>query len=584
MLPETRSVWRAARAQARRYHKEEDGSLIIFSLFLFIVMIMFGGIAVDLMLYENRRTHIQNATDRAVLAAANLNQSVSAKTVVQDYLAKAGITISQDQVVVTEIMAGDVVTGRQVSVSITGGFDTLLMDMVGVDSLPYGSGSEAVESFKDVEVSLILDVSGSMGWGTKLGDMQSAAKDFLDQVLEGAEDDRVSVSLVPYSTQVSAGEALLDELVTKHNHDYSHCLNFEEADFETTAIQRFNQAVDSDGILVFETDAEGNVVLGDEGQPIPVMDTNNPIGLSQTAHFDPWRNWRYGISLRNVVCRYDADFHINPWSNDLTDLKQQIDGFTASGNTSIDVAIKWGAALLDPSMRDVLNELKDDPSYGIDNAFGPRPHEYDGEGESVLKFIVVMTDGINTTQYALKDPFKEGMSPYHMEGDGDILVRGEVDLDENGIDYVEPGNKDGNGGSYEQWYNLRHRSWKNSPVLPNVQLSWLDAWANMNMSRRAYGAYHQTSDSDDYYDALYNPRDNVNAAEKDSRMAAICTAAKEQNIIIYSIGFEVTDHSANVMRDCASTPDHFYRVIGGDEIEYAFDSIAGQINQLRLSQ
>ena len=87
----------------RRYHKDEDGSLIIFSLFIFIVMLMFGGIAVDLMLYENRRTHIQNSTDRAVLAAANLNQTVDPKVVVQDYLAKVGIHVDQDDVDVYEV-------------------------------------------------------------------------------------------------------------------------------------------------------------------------------------------------------------------------------------------------------------------------------------------------------------------------------------------------------------------------------------------------------------------------------------------------------------------------------------------------
>ena len=100
------------------------------------------------------------------------------------------------------------VTGRQVSVNVTGGFDTILMHLVGVDSLPYNASSEAEESVNDVEVSLILDVSGSMGSGTKMDDMQDAAKKFLDEILAGAEDDRVSVSLVPYSTQVSAGAPL----------------------------------------------------------------------------------------------------------------------------------------------------------------------------------------------------------------------------------------------------------------------------------------------------------------------------------------------------------------------------------------
>ena len=601
MLLRTRSVWYSAKQQARRYHKKEDGSLIVFSLFLFIVMLMFGGIAVDLMLYENRRTHIQNSTDRAVLAAANLNQTVDPKMVVQDYLAKVGVPISTDDVDVFEVGTAPVITGRQVAVNVTGGFDTILMHLVGVESLPYNASSEAEESVNDIEVSLILDVSGSMGWGTKMSDMQGAAKTFLENILAGAEDDRVSVSLVPYSTQVSAGADLLAEINTTHNHNHSHCVNFEERDFNTTEIHRFNQAVDGDGNGVWtqHLDANGDPVMSmddveedgvseymmdeDNGVQISVPDYSSPVTLSQTAHFDPWRSYRNGMSLLYPVCRNDADFHIDPWSNNLSNLKLQIDGFTANGNTSIDVAMKWGTALLDPSMRPALNNLIGEAGNDIDASFFPRPHDYDYEDS--LKFIVVMTDGINTTQYKLKDPYKEGMSPYIMESDGDILVQGEIALDNNGIDYEEPGNRDGNGGSNEAWYNVSDKNWKNTPSNPVTQLSWLDAWANMTMARRAYGAYHQSDpyDADYFYDALYDPRESIDASTKDDQMAAICSAAKARGIVVFSIGFEVTDHSADVMRACASTPNHFYRVEGLD-IAYAFSSIANQINQLKLTQ
>ena len=131
----------------------------------------------------------------------------------------------------------------------------------------------------------------------------------------------------------------------------------------------------------------------------------------------------------------------------------------------------------------------------------------------------------------------------------------------------------------------RARDWQNSLSSPNAQLSWIDAWANMSMARRAYGAYHNRTpyNSNYFYDALYDPRDQINASTKDDQMDAICSAAKAQGIVVFSIGFEVTDHSADVMRDCASTPNHFYRVEGLD-IEYAFASIANQINQLKLTQ
>jgi len=69
----------------------------------------------------------------------------------------------------------------------------------------------------------------------------------------------------------------------------------------------------------------------------------------------------------------------------------------------------------------------------------------------------------------------------------------------------------------------------------------------------------------------------------DSLLSNVCNAAKDKNIVIWSIGFEVSDHGANVMRDCASSPSHFFRV-EGVEIRDAFSAIARQINQLRLTQ
>jgi len=569
----------------------------MFSLFIFLAMIMFGGIAVDLMLYENRRTHVQNSTDRAVLAAANLDQKVDSKEVVVDYLAKVGISISEDDVSVNEISSGGLVTGRQVAVNVAGGFDTLLMNLVGVETLPFNALSEAEESVRDIEVSLVLDISGSMGANNKLENMQSAANEFLDDILETADDDRVSVSVVPYSTQVSVGPKLLAELNTEHNHNYSHCVNFAEEDFDTTALQRTRLQLDLGGNPVFELDANGVPIIDDDGAPIAVYEQ---IPLSQTASFDPWRSYSGGrneMQLRFPVCRFDGDdLDITPWSNNVTALKNQINGLTANGNTSIDVAMKWGTALLDPSLNGVLNNLISDPDVEIDAEFFARPHPH--EFEDALKFIVVMTDGINTTQYELEDRYKEGQSPYIIESDGDVLVAEELDpRDVIGPDhvtnaagelaqsFVEPGNRDGSGGSNEAFYNVSLKNWKNTPSQPVQQLSWLDAWHRMPVSRRAFAIYHQGSPlrADHFYDALEEPVKEIDADMKNARLARICQAAKDQGIVVFSIGFEVTDASAAIMSNCASTQNHFYRVEGLD-IETAFVSIANQINQLKLTQ
>ncbi|MEC9102176.1 MAG: hypothetical protein VX878_00040, partial [Pseudomonadota bacterium] len=62
----------------------------------------------------------------------------------------------------------------------------------------------------------------------------------------------------------------------------------------------------------------------------------------------------------------------------------------------------------------------------------------------------------------------------------------------------------------------------------------------------------------------------------------ICDAAKNNGILIYSIGFEISNTSAQAMEDCASSPSHFYRVEGVN-ISDAFSSIARQLVQLRLT-
>ena len=556
------------RSSMDRFKKDEEGSLIIFSIFIFVTMIIFGGIAVDLMLYENRRTHVQNSTDRAVLAAANIKQTVPAKEVVKDYLAKVGIAVDDDDIDVQQIGTLPVITGRQVSVKVDLDSPTILMNMIGIDSLPYGSFSEAEQSVNDVEVSLVLDISGSMGAGSKMSNMQKAAREFVEGVLEGAEDNRVSVSLVPYSTQVSAGPELLAQLTTKHDHDFSHCVNFVEEDFSTTAIQRIRPKVDGDGNLV--QDGDGN----------PVME---PVPLSQTASFDPFSG--YGQrSLRYPICRDQSYVDILPWSNDVSDLTNQINALTPSGNTSIDVAMKWGTALLDPSMNPHLQNISDDESSSltIDPEFvvRPRPHTY----PDVLKFIVLMTDGINTTQYELRDEDKEGMSDvYWRYSDHWIKVGNNFwNMDDRCWHYQYTGENSCNGNRRPE---EEHR------------LTKLEMWNDMTLAWRAYnGFYRRTWDASDYYEqigAIYSydgPRQPIYARSsnqfadtKDKRLSSICTQAKNAGIVVFTIGFEVTDESADIMEACASSDQHFYRV-NGEDIQYAFASIKNQINQLKLTQ
>ena len=550
-------------AGCRGFVRAETGSMTVFAMSMLIMMLFIGGIAVDVMRYENARTIMQNAMDRGALAAADLDQTEDSQTVAEDYIAKAGLPDENYDVQVEEEFIGDTLVGRRVSATANYDVDTLFMHMLGIEELPIAAASAAEEGINDIEISLVLDVSGSMGANNKLENMQDAAEDFIDTVFGNSVDGRIMLSVVPYSSQVNIGETLFDELTTQHDHDYSYCVDFPGNSYSTAAVD-------------------------------PVNDT-----LSQAGHFDPWTRYDSGVTPRNRVCRTDSEFEVTPWSRNTTALKNQINALEASGNTSIDIAMKWGVALLDPAMQPVLTDLTLGSSPAVDPVFVGRPAAYNNSNS--IKIAVVMTDGINTTEYRLNDAFKRGNSGTWYDPDS---RRYSLPLEE----YRDT---DGDNDWWEDWWYARNygegsygRYWIDNAYDVNddndgrpegpydqvnkndaaFQLTWPQLWNQMSLSHRAYEHfYRQYGNSNHYYNNLYAPYSTVDDATKDDRLDRICTAAKSRGIIVFSVGFEVTDDSAAVMRSCASSPSHFYRVEGID-ISIAFASIANQINQLKLTQ
>ena len=84
------------------FKEEENGSLVIFAVFMVLMILTMAGIGIDLMRSERDRTVLQHTLDRAVLAAADLDQEQAPAKVVNDYFAAAGLedflsSVSVDQ-------------------------------------------------------------------------------------------------------------------------------------------------------------------------------------------------------------------------------------------------------------------------------------------------------------------------------------------------------------------------------------------------------------------------------------------------------------------------------------------------------
>jgi Flp pilus assembly protein TadG len=453
----------------KHFARKEDGAMTLFAIFMFLMMLLVGGLSVDLMRNEMERTRTQNTIDRAVLAAADLDQTLDPDSVVRDYFAKAGVSDHLSSVVVSEGL-----NFRTVKATAKAETSTQFMSFLGVDSLTSPALSGAEERISNVEISMVLDISGSMGRNSRMSNLRTAAKEFVDQVIRTETDDLISVSLVPYTAQTNAGEAIFDELNITKLHDYSHCVDFEQSDFDSAGLD-LNKSYD------------------------------------QMQHFEASYTNYNGAAVNNPGCPKRSYEEIVPLSQDKASLHATIDNYTARANTAINLGMKWGVALLDPSFQPITQTLSQQGE--IDTVFADRPSSY--TDDETLKTLVLMTDGVNVNTIRIQPRY-----------------------------YNSP-------SEYVHWnYNSLYR------------------YLDRNVSSYRWNDWRYTK---------------YTSSQANTMLANICSAAKDKGIVIWSVGFEVSDASADIMRSCASSPSHFFRV-EGVEITEAFKAIASQINQLRLIQ
>lgn len=579
-----------AKNRLRHFAADQSGNMSYVAIAGSLVMLVFGGIGVDMMHAELKRNKVQNTLDRAVLAAANIDNEMDPTFVVNDYFRAMNMADTLSSV---EVQQG--INSKRVTASGETTIPSNFMSLIGVDTLAAAGRARAENAGALMEISLVLDISGSMS-GQKIEQLKTAAKSFVDMVLgEGGAESNVTISIVPYNATVNLGDSFSQYFRLEGLHDYSHCAWFNAADFDTTEI-------------------DPNATLG------------------QISHFDLYGNGQGAPELSSPWCYTGETAAIVPHSSDPDVLKARIDAFQAQGNTAIDLGMKWGLALLDPTMRPVMEDMNRDGL--VPDVAAIRPAAY--EDNQTMKFVIVMTDGENTQQYDLKGHNKSGMSdvwiddrgtpdtgddrysirlnsstffwphlssyqnpyrsgPYSHVTGGAVSVLGDVVTDPRlatalgrtlaSLAPPTPGNAswdDGICGDDADDYNGGVCREPIPRRLSNAELN-----GRIKTTARANNWYWRMYQDrrisySTYQNAYYAWETKVNASQADDRLSTVCGAARSNGVVIYSIGVEAPSRGLQAMRDCASSPSHYFDV-SGDELEETFNSIATILTQLRLT-
>jgi Flp pilus assembly protein TadG len=552
----------ACSRMTKRFCSDEDGNIAMFSVMLFSLMVMVGGLAVDLMRMENTRSTLQQTLDRCVLAAATIRQTLDPEVVCRDYVEKAGLSDYLQDVQVTQTEGS-----RVVLATARGDQDNIFAPLIGHDTFPIPASSSATQTVSDIEIVLVLDVSGSMS-GAKLASLKDAASGFIDKVTANNQDNRVSIAIVPYNAQVNMPDYLISKYnavgpVTAAN---ANCLEFTPAMFavpgisQTAAIPR----------AVYADPASGTT----GGTAYTSFDATGDTGANNAFQYCNPRNGNAatGAMTQNLIM---------PPTSDAAALKARINALYAGGNTSITLGMKWGLNMVDPGTRPVFAQLASEDV--MEDRFSDRPFDYDEE--DVMKVIVLMTDGEHVS-HKITAPAYRGVTAdtgIFRGTDGNYSIRHVT-----GRPAIAGGN--------EYWVPHRNE-WRAGPWTGDVantgvavEQSWAGIWQNQRTSwvarqlfARALGTSSTTRTN--IYNGMMDNFVDVYAGVTDMNMSLqqSCNLARANDVVVYGIAFEAPENGQTQIRNCSSTIAQYYQS-DDSTLSAAFDSIALQISQLRLTQ
>ncbi len=617
--------------------------MAIIMIFTFLAMIIFGGIAVDVMRFETRRVAMQQTLDRAALAAAGLPEekdSTKVRTpteIANDWFNKAGLGADLNMVTYsTPVVTALSVPGkREVEISASVTSQNYFMGLFSNRDFLQGlTSTKAAQGVERIEVMLVLDITGSMnepiGNGkSKLQALKEAAVSFVNIIESKDLKHNVSIGVVPYAAQVNVPAALRAQFTVSNLSSWNgvanagvpdiNCMEFPESGFDTTGVD-LSVAIPM-------------AVVGDSSSGTTTNGTYvNPQGRSNlpcTTIADNTSTAVYEPALNQIMLP----------TKDGEAVKAKINSLVANGNTYIAVGMRWGTALLDQAARPIYTALL--PTGDPKNDMTGRPVN-NGQGDT-RKIIILMTDGEHVTNTHVKDAYKSGLSPIWRGADGRYAIRF---VNPATGTPIRPGSEATGALSCSGWqlanygtreYFVPHlkrnsvrpndgddaegdgstanaavanacdpRAWLSTPSWSGsgtvTQLDWSEVWRYVRVSWVAQQLFVRSgvtgfTDYNTVFNAMAGPylaSAPGNTTRLDQLLQENCLAARNSVVAggagmeIYGIMFDDAPSNRGIaaINGCASLPKttYYYEPKDAGDLTAAFNQIALDISELRLTQ
>ncbi|RYE09433.1 MAG: hypothetical protein EOP22_09140 [Hyphomicrobiales bacterium] len=612
-----------------RFRRDERGVFLPIFAVLAIVLIATSGAVVDFTMTQQARTKAQTALDAAALA-------------LQGEMGKTGITAdilkARAQAILTQQLDDDTIEATVLSATpdlVADKLDlrasivvpTYFVQLVGIETISANLQSEVTRSSNNLEVSLALDITGSMG-GNKITSLISATNTLIDLLVKDQQTPTYSkMAIVPWASGANLG-TYADAIRGAPTEGVNiSAITFTNLTKNIESITRNNP-----GVIKAKTDVTG-LANGDTVRINGVggmTQINGKIGIITNLNTST-RTFNLEVSGTNL-CTTSGCGYSSANSNSgtiqkciLTTCEEVVTTASAHGLDTGDMPYLDNFIA---GMSNVKNKVwtitkltnttyslnGSSPANGIRTSggmsycteYGCRYYRFmNANGTYAAPPFQIN----NCTAERLSETYTDAapstalfMKTYRPSGANCVtptimpLTSDKVALHALANSLPANASTSGHLGLAWGWYMIS----------PNFAYIWPegskpDSYGKSKLVKAVVfmtdGEFNtpycegvMAKDTGSSANVGNNDRSNCDAPMGTSKSQAetLCNSVKnpDNKVLLYTVGFDLANNAAalTMLRNCATSVDHFYRADTGADLATAFRSIAQSLSELRLSK
>jgi len=610
------------RAFLRRLLSDARGNVaMLFGLSLPVLVLMTVG-GVDIHRASTVRMNLQDALDAATLAAARspysededlqevglraLRANLKAYPDIILLEADTTFTLNDDAVVVASSRVNVKTLVANIFLPPYGQF----MD----DYLPVGAHSEVNRSSRNLEVALVLDITGSMS-GSRIAALKAAARDLVDLVVQDVQEPYYTrMSVVPYSIGVNMGSWANGARGTPIGaRNISHMAWASATAKDITGITRASPGVITTSTghglqsndYVWIRNVEGMEELNDRAYRVQRIS-------STKFSLQSWNGSSWTTVNTNGYDRYDDDGEVRKCLVSDCSVQVTAPGHGLSDGEGVYITGANGMTQVNNRPYIVANVTNNTYSIGVNGAeWGAHTSggsSWCGRDGCQWRVFRNISGNLRAHQITTCVTERPGAQAYTSAAPSTAYVGRNypatnapcpsavimpLSSDKSAMkslisSFNVTGATAGQIGLAWGWYTVSpsfNALWSGNPAgvaSPNELLKAVILMTDGEFNTN-YCTGVLASNSGNGGERINCAATNGNPFDQ---AEALCDAMKAEGVIVYTVGLQLASGGAaeDVMQYCATSPDHVYLPASGGDLSEAFAAIGRELTQLRISR